>query len=1500
MDKNLLARSRWMWMALIAAVLICGFIMLSRNVAPILDTSVSDGALVLTGDLPAEELSSYLQEKGYVEDPADADCIAGWLVTNMGKGGLANLGALNKNPFRIPVTVVDTLGGTGLRLRSDASRLNLGQNSDFRVLDLSALTANFSCAGDSLYSIPLQIQEENPVYAAMTGFKGRFLKRVYRTLKKDYFQPVEGVVIRISEFDSANRDGVPIGYMKTDASGRAVFQGKAGHYYSLLPIEPGYEFGASVGTRGMEQGLDHHFKTVVRNRRVHTIRLFDSFTYGRIKEDHSLIVRSAASYRSSLVRFLLIILVSWGLFFLFLHFLSRKKKVDYRIPLILMFLTGIDILCMCSIADPLTDSLLAKEMVRGTVAGLVLMACFTLMDWERFFYRGIGNGGVEFDFVLQFIRFLERPFPEKVASFQAYSRAHRNSRTWILVVLRYYLCLVVSVLLLPLEWLVRLIAYLPKKWGVELPKGAGYLLVVLLLIVLLALFGDGPEGSGTKVNLFFFQPSELNKYLVVLFMAAFFCRNASRIQAFSDKLSRGTLALQIKTVAFILLAIGLLLVLYMVVMSDMGPALVLIVTFILLYAIARRDVGPMLLGVASFLLLTYLAKFLPVSPLAGQLLAAFVWLVLWLAGGYLTSRRLYESAIFFNLLLFAFMSGGSILVKVGMENEGQRLLDRQQVAENLWNNDVTGGGDQVVQGIWGLATGGLTGQGLGKGDPNLVPAFHTDMAFTSIGEELGFVALLLLIACFAFLLHRCLVIGYRSGDSFLFFLASGIALVTGVQFFVIVLGSLGMIPLTGVAVPFLSHGMTSLILNLGGMGILLSISGQKVHDSLKEENSGYARALTTTSIWGFLGVSVAIIAVLLHYQVFQRDKFLIKPAYVCNEQGVKLQEYNPRIRRLLRKLESGNIYDRNGLLLATSNRDELDGAWKRADSLFKGAARQRLSDWNARLRKQYQRRYYPFGADLFFMLGDVNTMTLWGIDESNPFGYLAEERHQVELLGFETAQYEDGKIVKRSFEAHQSVSPFLPSIDTTYDFVVRDYSDRRLLRMLKQGADGRAARRWNKQKNKRDLYLTVDARLQTVMQERMAEYLPALQERVGQSLRRNYGHIKGRVVPSQKVRASVVVLDVDQGDLLTSAVFPRPDQDTIRTFLNQRMDYLRYEKEPPSKPFTDRDMGLTFMTPPGSTAKVMSSMAAFMKLGDRAANASYSFVASQGIGHDKAGTYDMKSGLVQSVNEYFITLVNENDLYPQLDTLYTLAGHRIGDDRKDVEKSERVQKSYFFYADEFTPDQQAHFHRIVEMVRGRAKALYKRYVEQHLQRKMNYGDWGWAWGQGTLEASPLGMARIASIAAGDGRLVPTRYILARGKGEGKVEMERTSEPVQVITPHQSRLLQEFMRAETDTRRTPGRPMPHTMGGKTGTPERLIQYIDDFDDPDKFNDAWYLCYVGVKTPESGITPSRKGYVAIALRLERTYKFQSGEAANFISRVVVPALEEAGYEVLETMD
>ena len=1497
--NGLFAKRGMTGLILVTVVLICGFVVFSRNISPILEASVSDSIPVLDRDLSVEELSSHFVVQGYFDDKKDADCVSDWIISHIGNKPMKNLGSLNKDPYRIPVAVIDSMGGPVLRLRSDASRQTLGQDDEFRLLDSDSLSSSFSVSSGGSYKIPLLIKKENPKYSSLSGMKGRLLKRIYRTVKDDYYIPVSDVVVRIMEHDLQNRDGFPIGYMKTGPDGVAVFRGEAEHFYSLLPISSGYEYGSSVGTRGMANGLSRDFKTIERVQREHTLRVFDTFTYGRIKEDHSLIVRSASSFRKSFLLSVFLFLAVWWLFYLLLGVVCSKrgKNADYLLPLLLMTITGIDVLCMFSIADPLTDSLLGKDTVSGIAVGLVLMWILASINWERFYYNGFHFAGdIDFDFVLQFIRYLEKPFSEKVATLQEYSRDHRTGGAfhWIMVVMRYYVCLLLSVLLLPLEWVLRLLSYYPKKWGFILPKGAGYLLIVLFFIFLLSLFGDGPEGSGTRVNLFFFQPSELNKFLVVIFMAAFFSANASRIQTFSKELSLGSLKMQGRTVLFILISIAVLLGLYLVVMSDMGPALVITLAFIFLYSIARKDFGPMLLGIVSYLGLVYLSKFIPGNPLWGKLLASAVWLTVWVLGGYFLKRRLYESAVFFNAVVFAFLAGGGILSAIGMENEGQRLLDRQQVAESLWNNDVTGGGDQVVQGIWSLATGGLTGQGLGKGDPNLVPAFNTDMIFTSIGEEMGFVALLLLVVCIAILLHRCLIIGYWSGDSFLFFLASGIAIVTGVQFFIIVLGSLGLIPLTGVAVPFLSYGMTSLILNLGAMGIILSISAKKVDVALQEENTDYSKDLSRASVWGFLVLSLAVLAVLFNYQCLKRDQFLVKPAYVCNEQGVKLQEYNPRIRRLLRKLDSGNIYDRNGLLLATSDRDELQNAWSEAEPLFTGtSAFSKLSGRSNLLQRQYLQRYYPFGEYLFFMLGDVNTMTLWGINDGNPFGYLAEERHQTDLMGFSTAKRENGELVYKDFKTLQSVSPFLPPIDTTYSFVVRDYSNNRFLRMLKQGSSGRAVRHWNEQKNKRDMYLTVDARLQTLMQDRMAVNVPPLQDRVNASLQAGYLVKEGRERPTQKVRASAVVLDVSTGDLLTSAVFPLPDQDSIRYLLNQKKDYLTYEREPSATPFTDRDLGLTFQTQPGSTAKVMASIAAFMKMGEDAANATYTVSASQAI-HDTPGTYNMRTGLVHSINCYFINLVQDNDLYPELDSLYGLVGARVGDDREG-----KSQKSYFFDMNEFNPLQKENFNRIVDEVRGRALPLYRRYIETGSNERMNYGDWGWSWGQGTLDASPLSIARAASIVASGGSFIPTRYVLATGK-EGHLEMMPIGDLIRVITPRESEILQSYMREETDTRRTAGRPLPRTMGGKTGTPERAIKFIDDFSDGDRFNDAWYMCFVDVIPPSLGSVSREKTSprkLAIAVRIERTYKFQSGEAASFVSRIVVPALRDAGYQVLD---
>jgi hypothetical protein len=142
-----------------------------------------------------------------------------------------------------------------------------------------------------------------------------------------------------------------------------------------------------------------------------------------------------------------------------------------------------------------------------------------------------------------------------------------------------------------------------------------------------------------------------------------------------------------------------------------------------------------------------------------QLLASsFIFLIIWinidLFFAILPNGTEYSEA---KWVVFIF---GEVLPYVG-----DRLNDRNSIYSNIWDNQVYGG-DQIAQGIWSLSSGGFGGQGLGQGNPNVVPAFHTDMIFTSIGEELGWIGLVLIILCFAILLHRTLLIGRRAGNPF--------------------------------------------------------------------------------------------------------------------------------------------------------------------------------------------------------------------------------------------------------------------------------------------------------------------------------------------------------------------------------------------------------------------------------------------------------------------------------------------------------------------------------------------------------------------------------------------------------------------------------------------------------------------------------------------------------------------------------------------------------------
>jgi cell division protein FtsW len=188
------------------------------------------------------------------------------------------------------------------------------------------------------------------------------------------------------------------------------------------------------------------------------------------------------------------------------------------------------------------------------------------------------------------------------------------------------------------------------------------------------------------------------------------------------------------------------------------------------------------------------------------------------------------------ILIMFFAAGAKISVLAGLAGAGvvavglaivmaPYRMQRFLAFLDPWQ-DPQGSGFQIIQSLYALGSGGLFGAGLGQGKQKFLylPAQHTDFIFAVIGEELGFIGAALVISFFAVFVWRGLRVAVTAPDSFSSLLATGLTVGIALQAIINIGVVTGSMPITGITLPFVSFGGTSLIFTLIGVGILLNIS----------------------------------------------------------------------------------------------------------------------------------------------------------------------------------------------------------------------------------------------------------------------------------------------------------------------------------------------------------------------------------------------------------------------------------------------------------------------------------------------------------------------------------------------------------------------------------------------------------------------------------------------------------------------------------------------------
>jgi cell division protein FtsW (lipid II flippase) len=292
--------------------------------------------------------------------------------------------------------------------------------------------------------------------------------------------------------------------------------------------------------------------------------------------------------------------------------------------------------------------------------------------------------------------------------------------------------------------------------------------IALLLLPLLPFIGSERFGARIWIDVgpFSFQPGELGKIALAIFFAGYLVTARDSLSMVGTKFLGMTFPRA----------------------RDLGPILIVFVASMGVL-IFQRDLGTSLLYFGLFLVMIYVAT--------GRASWIILGLTLFLAGALVASQTLSYVNGRFAAWLDAF---------------------NPEIFEQ------NGGSYQLVQGLFGLASGGLIGSGLGQGRPAIVPLAESDYIIASLGEELGLIGLFAILAMYLLFVSRGFRIGFAGQDDFGRLLGIGLSFVIALQVFIVVGGVTRVIPLTGLTTPFLAAGGSSLVANWIIAALLLRLS----------------------------------------------------------------------------------------------------------------------------------------------------------------------------------------------------------------------------------------------------------------------------------------------------------------------------------------------------------------------------------------------------------------------------------------------------------------------------------------------------------------------------------------------------------------------------------------------------------------------------------------------------------------------------------------------------